>query len=342
MSIKRMMTTFLNIACFSILLGCNIKPHSIYTQVDSEISSELQEVSRDLSEKIVTSIKLNNYDNFLNMTSDHLQQTSKGQLRGFFTQLTSVFSENEFEHFHTYFSTNSLAKSDVSSSNVGPIIPSLTDTSLFIINNFNFIGKKSLNIFLKSTNKGMQNLFLMSFSEYDGEWKLNAIAGGDWGVDGLDAQELIEKASEYSENSEYLSSVAYSLISQKVLRPSTALQYPNESDIVNKIKSIQNNATSSIAFPIVLSEDISIIGIDAVVTKEGINPVIVYTTKTVLQKEPLDEEAKSLLPKINKTFKDIINFDFILLKAFNEAPIDPHKQYQAYSTVINLSDIDLK
>ncbi len=317
-----------------ILIGCKEKVGTM-TRVDSEISADLLSNSKIISNKLFLNIKEGKYSEVEQIASSQLMTTTNNQLSGVLSQLKPLFESNNFEHFHTYYTNNFSAESDTSTNQIGPIIPSLS-SNLLIINNFNFIGKECLNTFYKSTNAGMQYLIWFSFSRYNDKWKLNYLSVGDYGVAGDNANGITKKALNNSESNEILTAVVLSMVASKILRPAQTLQYPNEKQLLTDIQKIQRKAKDEIKFPLIMDNGKPIIAINHSITKQGISPVIVYLTKTKLDKSLIEKEAEKLFSSTIKTYPELEkNFDFTIIKAFNEMPNNPKKQYSNHTVIIN-------
>lgn len=66
-----------------------------------------------------------------------------------------------------------------------------------------------------------------------------------------------------------------------------------------------------------------------------------YVTDTALDKDALKGEAAIVIPEIKRLYPGLgENFDFVLLRAYNESPTDPKKTYENYTTVIEMEQGD--
>lgn len=305
----------------------------VSTKINAEIEFQIRQEISEIKSELFEGIKNKDYDKVSKLISPKLSEVKDFDLKSFVNQVYSLLDKRDFVIIDQYLTT--LKKFGKESK--ATIVPSLTDKSKFIINNLTFFGKESYNLFLKSTNPGWQNLSFISLSKFNGRWEINIIHFGDYSIKNLTAPKLYNLAKKAKGENRLSSSVVYSLGIKKFLRPAPYLQYIDEQKYIKFIESSFSEMNAKFKFPFKI-DSTTIIGFQIETTdNEGLIPTILYITDKDLNNPVLDEEVKQLKDEILKKFYGLDHdFDYILMRAYNEIPSDPNKEYKFRGTVIKL------
>jgi len=305
----------------------------VITKANAEIELQLRQEISEIKNELFEGIKNRDYDKVSKLISPKLLEAKDFDLKSFFNQASTLLGKHDFLIADQYLST--LKK--IGKESKATIVPSLTDKSKFIINNLTFFGKESYNLFLKSTNPGWQHLSFISLSKFKGKWQINIIHFGDYSINNLTAPKLYNLGIEAKNKNRLSSCVVYSWGINKFLRPAPYLQYIDEQKYLKFVKSSVSEMNATFKFPFII-DGITIFGFQIETTdNEGLIPIILYITDKDLNNPVLDEEAKQLRDEILKKFYGLDHdFDYIVMRAYNEMPSDPNKKYNYRGTVIKL------
>lgn len=311
-----------------ILFSCSAGSYTVVTQINNEIDQEINSEIENISSSIIESIKTQNNQSLTNFLSQKLLALENFDLESFTKQLNSFLTGNTFITKDQYYSR----LADVKEDSMATIIGSL-DEDKFIINNLKFHNNESYNLFLTSTNPGPQYLLFMSFSKYGNDWKANIIQLGNYSLIGETAPILYKRSKNLYERGHITSSALLNIALNNLLRPAPFLQYKNEAEYKNFIKSTSNKISENYNFPIKLAS-IDIIGLNFhFITKDGIMPVILYLTDTEFNKVLLKKEIQENKEKLLEAFPFIDqDFKYAFMRAYHEMPTDKNKTYDLYTT----------
>lgn len=305
----------------------------VTTKINNEIDPQLRKEIGEIKKELFDGIKNKDYDKVSKLLSPRLFEVKNFDLKSFVNQASTLLDKHEFVIADQYLST--LRK--IGKESKATIVPSLTDKSKFIINNLTFHGKESYNLFLKSKNPGWQYLSFISLSKFNGQWKINIIYFGDYSINNLTPPKLYNLGNKAKSKNRLSSCVVYSWGINKFLRPAPYLQYMDEKKYVKFVKSSVSDMNAKFKFPFKIG-GITIFSFQTITTNDqGLIPVILYITDKDLNNPVLDEEAKQLKGEILKKFYGLDHdFDYVVMRAYNEMPSDPKKTYNFRGTVIKL------
>lgn len=329
-----MKKTILLILLSTVILSCT---GSLYTEkllVNEDIDSELRNELQSLENKLFKSIKAKNYDDFKTLLSKTLLQSEDFNYTEFLDEIYPFITEYSLSKLDEYYSElNSISTKIYPTLSIEPE----NSNSDLCINDLVFYEKEAYNSFYVSNGKNLQHLLFLGFSNYDGEWKINIIQVGDYAVNGLTAKELHDEANNYMESNDIINATFKTIAMKKVLNPINCLYY-KENDTY--YKSYKNNITeinNSIEFPIEIS-NIKIFNMHVFFTeKSGIIPIFLYKTETELNEKMLKEEIASLRSDFLDYFPTLkLEYEFIVLRAYNEYPEDKGKKYEYFNIPLEL------
>lgn len=316
-------------------LYAGLNTYTIETQVNDEIDSAFRKEFKKIEAQLLIALKNNDFNAFSYLISPELSKTNQNDLKKFVTQCSALMTKSNFELKNVYYST-------VKSTDQSPIvniIPSLKDKRMLRIMNMPIIGKKSFDMFLTSTNSGWQQLLFVHFCKFDSQWKMTHINMSTNAINGLDVQSLYDLTIKAKTNNRLISSTVYAWALSKVVKPAKYLQYPDEKIYFDSIKSVYEELNQKMKFPFKI-EDITIIGLRIETTnKEGLIPVINFVTDLKFDDPALKQQIQKQKSKILKAFFGVEqDFDFLLMRAYNEIPNDPKKTYNTYGIVLKLKE----
>jgi len=321
--------TALTLGAFRYYTSLNM----VITKANAEIELKLRQEISEIKNELFEGIKNRDYDKVSKLISPKLFEVKDFDLKSFVNQASTLLDKHDFLIADQYLSI--LKK--IGKESKATIVPSLTDKSKFIINNLTFFGKESYNLFLKSTNPGWQHLSFISLSKFNGKWKINIIHFGDYSINNLTAPKLYNLGKKAKSKNRLSSCVVYSWGINKFLRPAPYLQYIDEQKYIKFVESSVSEMSAKFKFPFKI-DGITIFGFQTETTNDvGLIPTVLYITDKDLNNPVLDEEAKQLKDEILEKFYGLDqDFDYIIMKAYNEIPSDPKKIYNMRRTVIKL------
>ncbi len=299
---------------------------SVTTKLNEEIDPGLRQDIRKIKTGLFKAIKDKDYKKIDRFLSPRLSESKEINIKSFIDKISGMIRTNEFVIKDQYHSK--LKKIVKEAKSKTTIIPSLSKKNKFIINNLVFYGNESYNLFLTSINPGWQYLFYLSFSNEENTWKINLMNVGDFSINNLAAPDLHALGKAAQKNGRLTSCAIYSWAINKLLRPARNLQYVDEKKYIQFIKSSFSDFEKTIKLPI-RADDKEIFGIQVETTKkEGLIPVILYLTDKKFDDPVVDAEAKEMKDTVLEKFNGLDHdFDYLLMRAYNEMPSDPKKEY---------------
>jgi|GEM_PF-6180661 len=320
-----------------LLLSSNLYAglHAVTTKLNSEIDLNLQKNISKIQDALFEGLKAKNYDNVLNLISPKLSGLESFDLKSFVGKVSPLLNQKEFVISDQYYSTIKSLDRETKAT----IVASLSDKSKFIINNHTFYGKESYNLFLKSTNPGWQYLCFLGMSKFSDKWKMNIIHFGNYSINNLSVPKLFDLGMEAKAENRLSSCVVYAWAMNRCLRPAPYLQYMDEQKYINFIKSSFSEMNSNFKFPFNI-EDTPIIGFQVETTdNEGLIPIVLYLTDLDLNNPDVEKKARRIKEKLFKKFYGLDrDFDFLIMRAYNEMPTESKKRYAIHGTVIKLRE----
>ena len=307
--------------------------HAVTTKLNSEVDPNLQKDVSEVQEALFDGIKTKNYNSISNLISPKISGLKNFDLKSFVDKVSPLLNQNEFVISDQYYSKIKSLDREAKAT----IVPSLSDKNKFIINNHTFYGKESYNLFLKSTNLGWQYLSFLSMSKFSGKWKINIIHFGNYAINYLSAPKLFDLGMEAKNENRISSCVVYAWAMNRCLRPAPYLQYMDEKKYIKFIKSSFSEMNSNFKFPFYI-EETPIIGFQVETTeKEGLIPIVLYLTDLDLKNPDVEKKARRIKEKVLTKFYGLDrDFDYLLMRGYNEMPTDPQKRYNIHGTIIKL------
>jgi len=312
------------VVILTLILGCT----TIYTRFNEEIDNDLRISLKNKSLAIIKGIKSGDDKFYKDLLSDEFLKNTPDQKKLQFA-LERQFNIERYELIEEYYTH---AAGSISALTI------ITDEEKrLLIQQMQPMGKYSYAQFWKSDSLGLQHILFFYYGKQDNKWKLFNLYIGDYSIENQIAPDLIKKSNKLCEDKKYLSSLIYALASQKVMRPAPFLLYKNEVDYKGTIDKIIKKFESNYHLPILLeaTSGTKLFSIDLVVTTSGITPIFSYFTHTdISNQKQVMEESDKVFTKISNIFPDTKDyFQYIALKAFNELPTNPGKEYHGYGTV---------
>lgn len=303
-------------------------------QVNDEIPAETREKVVPQLEKALETISAGDFAGFKTVLTPHLKDNYSDVLDQLFPQLQGLMSldtELLFHYYNTY-----ITDKEINQQVTAPVFTTQQDLDTFIIPQFIFYSSRVHNMFYINKGDGLNYLLFISFIDVAGEWLINAIHLGNYGINDQNGPELLGKAEQFYEKGELFSSYAYAQSAYTYLNPFQGIGYENEEVNKKRVLEITDELNKSLTVPYLLPNQTELYGFIIRVITEGIVPEILYTTSYDFnQTEEIETQAQGTIDQIYKLFPDFkTNFDLIIMTAYNEPPIDNQKQYQVYRTII--------
>jgi len=310
--------------------SCTFGGGSVTTFRNNDIEKETIDTIKVLDDKVLESIKDNDVDKVLDISSKSIKNDS-AKLKELLKNINESAKDRSFDYKDRYYcKVNKVGKYNFT-------IGTLEDDPFYIK-----VDALSTDVFvslIKSNSKINDYMLSLIYIKEQGEWKLNTFYFGDYSYQGMNASELYKEAKSLNSKGYTVPAGLYLSLSSRLLRPAPFLQYKEESEIVSYGKNLQDSIKKNYGFPKKLesASEIEIYGLDVQCVKEGLLPVIKYTTNTELINENavkkeanvIDKEVINLYPGMKETFK------FFLYEAYSEPPVDPKIKYNCYRTVVN-------
>lgn len=317
---------------FLLLTSCGTGVNNLKTTFNDNIDSSVSDKIDAVQDKLFTAIKNEDVEGVKSCLSPSLLESSEFKAELFVEKISPLIITSEFVVVDRYYSTG-----DISGEESVKSISGDEREDQLTINKLRFYSNESYNLFLRSTNPGLQYLFFISLSPWEGEWKINILRVGNYAVDGMTLPGLYEKAALYREEGNLTAATVYALAMNKLQNPAPFLQYKKQDEYMAFMKSAAEELHSYVLFPFPV-EDTEFFGLDLVFTRDkGLVPVLSYKTDTVLDSEDADKEALELKKGLTETLTGIDKaFDLVILRAYNEKPVDQKKSYAFKTLVLNL------
>ena len=295
---------------------------------NDEINKEILDSVKILDDKVLDSIKNNDADKILEISSEAFKKES-GKLNEWLANANESEKNRVFDYQDRYYcNVDKVGKFNLN-------VNTLKDDPFYIT-----VEAASKDIFvslIKSTSNKDDSLLSLIYIKEQGEWKLRTLTIDNYSYGGMNAIDLYEKAKSLDTQGYKVPASLYSVLSNKLLHPAPFIKYKKESEITDYHKKLLENIKNDYTFPQKLknANNVEIYGLDVkYVIDKGIVPFIKYTTdiewsnKKEIEKEANDmnNEVTSLYPGMKETFK------FILYEAYSEPPVDAKKTYDCYRT----------
>lgn len=174
------------------------------------------------------------------------------------------------------------------------------------------------------------------FATEGAAWKISTIwVGGSFSVGGKKAQAWLEDAQALSSKGEVIPAILRMTAGAKCLRPIPVAQYEHEKEFQDFGRALKSRVDKQYPMPMVLSEVPSspkLLGLDVSFGENLLVPMInVLTTTPLADRDGLEKEASSIDKALPDRLPGVCTGTHIyMLRAYNEMPSDPKKNYAVY------------
>ncbi|WP_066498205.1 hypothetical protein [Abyssisolibacter fermentans] len=191
---------------------------------------------------------------------------------------------------------------------------------------------------------GANNILIMVnlLKDSNKEWKMSKVYFGEYEIMGKGIEDWIYEAKKFKDKGYLLSACSCQYLALRLSRPSKYMNYLKEDTIKSKYEEFQKEVIDNYSFPMKIqlsNYEIEIYNIDLIPVKEGYVYQVKYVTKQDII-NPNENQMEKEADFIHKQMEQIIPgfgkgiSNCILYSAFSEPPIDPNKQYKAFSTIV--------
>lgn len=193
---------------------------------------------------------------------------------------------------------------------------------------------------------GANNLLIMVnlLKDSNDHWKMSKVYFGEYEIMGKGIEQWINSTNELKDKEYLLSAYFSQQLAVKLTRPNEYMNYLKEDAVKLKYKELHEEVMNTYSFPMKVQlgeNEIEIYYIDLIPTKEGYVYEVKYVTKqdiTNPSKDQMEEEANFIYKQMKQM---ILGFgegfsNYVVYSAFSEPPIDPNKQYNVFTSVIEL------
>ena len=311
------------------ITSCSVGVGDTITQHNSEIDNTILDPIKILDDKVLESIKNNKPDEILEISSEDFKKNS-GNIKEFIGSINESTKDKTFDYKDRYYCrVDKIGKYSFS-------VETSPNDSFYV--NLEAVSKDIFVSLIKSNSNSNDYLLSLVYIKEQNIWKLQSINVGEYSYDGMNAADLYEKAKLLDGKEYKVPAALYSVLSSKLLHPAPFLQYKNESEITNYNKKLLESLKNDYTFPqdLKYANNIKIYGFDVRDVKEGIVPVIKYTTNIKLSnKEAIEKEANDINNAVTIQYPGMKeNFKFFLYEAFSEPPVDSKITYNCYRTKV--------
>jgi len=307
--------------------SCSATVGDTKIQHNMEIDNATLDSVKILDDKVLESIKNNDSDKVLEISSEAFKNNS-GNIKEFISNINKSVKDKTFDYKDRYYcKVNKIGKYSFS-------IKSLENNTLNV--NLEAVSNDIFVSLIKSNSNSNDYMLSFIYIKEQDTWKLQSLDVGEYSYDGMTADDLYEKAKSFDNKGYIIPAALYSVLSSKLLHPAPFLEYKNKNEITNYNKKLLDGIKNEYTFPQELknANNIKIYGFDVKGVKEGIVPVVKYTTNIELSnKEAIEKEANDINNAVNSQYPGLKeNFKLFLYEAYSEPPIDSKKTYNCYRT----------
>ena len=309
------------------ITSCSGGAGSVKTYHNDEIDKESLDSVKILDDKILESIKNNNADNILEISSESFEENSKN-IKEIISSINQSVNVKSFDYKDRYYcKVNKVGKYSFA-------IGTLQDESFNI--KLNAVSKDIFVSLIKSNSNSIDYILSLVYIKEQGEWKLMTLNCGEYSYYGMNAIDLYEKAKSLDTKGYKVPAGFYIRLYGKLLHPVPILQYKKESEITDYSKRFIDSTKNDYTFPKKLenTDNVELYGFDVKYVKDELIPVVKYTTNMELSnKEAIEKEANEINNEVTSQYPGMKeNFKLFLYEAYSEPPIDPKKTYNCYRT----------
>lgn len=186
-------------------------------------------------------------------------------------------------------------------------------------------------------------LLLQIYAKEDDQWKLGAVALCDYEYDEMNAQKLLNKIHEMKDSGNNWVAYCYSTILEQLLSSSDSVGYECQSDYESlKNEFAQVDMGLPLSDPVLTEMDgrVTVVSANGIATQQGMALLLYTVTETPLQdSDKLEVAAKKAVETFVERIPEVKQyFKYIVIRQYEEPPIDPNKSYEYLSSVISLME----
>jgi len=309
--------------------GCSVGAGSVVTYHNNDINNETSEAVKILDDKVLESLKKNEEDKILEISSEVFKKDS-GKLKEMLGSINEVVKDKTFDYKDRYYCK--ISKVGKYNFTIG----SPKEDPFYI--NLAAVSKEIYVSLIKSSSDICDYMLSLVYIKEKGEWKLYEMSFGDYSYGGMAPIDLYNKAISLDKNGYKVPAALYSVLSNRTLHPAPFLQYKKEKEITDYSKKLLKKLNDAYVFPKKLenTKNIKIQGFDVRYVKEGVIPVVKYITDTGLSnQEDLIKEANAMNNEVTGLYTGMKeSFKYVLYEAYSEPPVDPKITYKCYRTIV--------
>lgn len=323
------------VLCTLLLSGC-ISSFKTKTYNDNDIDTQIKISAQKTIDRLFKGIR----EEDINMVKDNSLITDTQEFNtkslDYIMEINHLFKENNpsiLQQSYTVSNNNSIT---VYLPNFNGYACNLPTNKMDSFTSFHTI------------KNGVDKLLLMVnlLKDKNGEWKMSKLYLGEYEIMGKGIEQWINSTNELK-NKKYLLSAYFSQqLAMKLTRPNEFMNYLKEDEVKLKYKELQETIMNAYSFPMKIQlpkNEIEVYYIELIPTKEGYVYQVKYVTEQDINnpsKNQMKEEAnfiykqmKQVIPGFGKGFSS-----YVVYYAFSEPPIDPNRQYNTFTTVIELKE----
>jgi hypothetical protein len=289
---------------------------SAETFTDNQIHPKLRQAIKVKNDSLIQAMKLSDYKALKQLGSPEFVKFMHAKLKAnnvIWAFRRGLLDTDKAVVFHEYYNKHGKAPNNT-------VLESEEDAYTFTFTNKE---KETYVCMLKASfNKTDDYLITIIYGLIDGQWKLNDIEVGGFGVYGKNAQDYFAMAQKAEEDDLIIDAFMYYDTANDFLEPSgKMMKYDNAEKINLYSKHLQNKVALEYRFPHKLdnmSTAPEFISIAPVKNAKGMYPIISYRTVLPIEDtislkreyEQVKDEAKKLYTGLN------FNKDFIYYRAY--------------------------
>lgn len=317
----------LTVICLVIAAsGCG--KHWISTMhIDEGIDGDIREEVAVLDKSVIQSIKNHNADAILDIGSRKLIEEGAAE---WVDMVFELVKDAKIEYVGRYYACVDKPGNQSIVLNPTQDVPYYVSTQAYA--NQIFVSLMS------ATTDSAEYMLSFTYVIEDGAWKVVSLYVGEYKVHGMSAVDLYEKAVKLYDDDLVIPAAMYAGVCSNMIRPSSAVQYKQEAEMMKFIKKVAQEVEDDYTIPFKLStiDGVEVYSMQLIYVKEGLVPSIRYITNIDMDREDeIQREAKEIHQALMVLFDGMDeSFDVFVYKAFAEPPLDPSRKYRAYTTII--------
>lgn len=326
---KVLLVLLIIVTVFVTSCSAGIGGGSAVTYRDNEIDKQTADSVKALDDKVLEDIKSNDSDKILEFSGDSIKKDS-AKFKELVKNINEKVKDKSFEYEVRYYcKVNKVGKYTFT-------VGTSEDDPYYI--KIDAPGKDVFISLIKSNSNLDDYLLSLIYTKEQGKWKLCTFYVGEYSCSGMGVNNLYQKAEQLEDKGYTIPAGLYLSLTNQLLNPAPFIEYKKASEINSYSKKVLSNLNNKYTFPKKLEsvKNIEVYSLDIQYVKQGLIPVIKYTTSTNLSDEnkirqeanDMNNEVISLYPGMKENFK------YFLYEAYSEPPIDSKKMYNCYRTVV--------